>query len=106
VRTASALVLALLLAGCGGGEDDARMRAGRAVFTDLARPRCTLCHTLRDAGATAQVGPDLDRLKPDSARVAAAVTNGVGVMPAQGDNLTPEQIQAVAAYVANVAGTR
>ena len=104
MRTASALVLALLLAGCGGGEDDARMRAGRAVFTDLARPRCTLCHTLRDAGASGKVGPDLDRLKPDTLRVARAVTGGVGVMPSQAGNLTAEQIRAVAAYVAAVAG--
>ena len=105
MRTAPALALALLLAACGGDEEaDARTRLGRAVFTDQARPRCTLCHTLRDAGATARVGPDLDRLRPDSARVVAAVTHGVGVMPAQGENLTPEQIGAVAAYVARVAG--
>ena len=104
MKTVSGLALALVLAGCGGGEADARVKLGREVFTEQSRPRCTLCHTLRDAGATAKVGPDLDRLKPDTARVIAAVTSGVGVMPAQGDNLTPEQIRAVAAYVAAVAG--
>ena len=74
------------------------------MFTAQSLPRCTLCHTLRDAGAAGKVGPDLDRLHPDSARVARAVTGGIGIMPAQGDNLTAEQIGAVAAYVAGVAG--
>ena len=98
-------LLPLLLAGCTSGaerEEEARLAAGRAVFTEESLPRCTLCHTLRDAGATAKVGPDLDRLKPDSQRVARAVTQGIGVMPAQGANLSAEQIGAVAAYVATV----
>jgi cytochrome c6 len=107
VRGASVWLLPLLLAACTGAEErerQARIEAGREVFTELSRPRCTLCHTLRDAGATGKVGPDLDRLKPDTLRVARAVTSGVGVMPSQAGNLTGEQIRAVAAYVAAVAG--
>ena len=107
MRSAPRWLLPLLLAACTGAgesEREARIAAGREVFTENSRPRCTLCHTLRDAGDTAKVGPDLDRLKPDSLRVARAVTSGVGVMPAQGETLTPEQIAAVAAYVSAAAG--
>ena len=107
MRRGRAWLLPLLLAACTSAEErerEARIAAGREVFTELSLPRCTLCHTLRDAGATAMVGPDLDRLKPDSQRVARAVTGGVGVMPAQGETLTREQIAAVAAYVSGVAG--
>ena len=108
MRSLVGAALALVLAGCGGGgepEVDARLELGRRVFTEISRPTCTTCHTLADAGAAGMVGPNLDQLKPDTLRVAAAVTNGLGIMPAQGDHLTPEQIQAVAHYVARVAGT-
>ena len=94
--------LVLLLAAC-AREPDARMTAGREVFTSLASPTCSTCHTLRHADATGAVGPDLDVMRPDSQRVAAAVISGVGAMPAQGDNLTPAQIAAVAGYVARAA---
>lgn len=75
------------------------MTLGRRVFSELAQPTCATCHTLQDIEAGGKVGPDLDQLKPDSQRVAAAVTNGVGIMPAQMENLTEEQIRAVAYYV-------
>ena len=83
--------------------DPARLELGRRVFTALAEPRCGACHTLADAGTTGEIGPVLDTLKPDAGRVTAAVTNGIGVMPAFED-LTPEQVEAVAAYVATVTG--
>ena len=94
--------VAVLLAASCGAEPDPRLELGRAVFTDHAQPKCTICHTLADAGSTANVGPNLDLLKPDSQRVAAAVTNGIGIMPAQGEHLTPEQIGAVAYYLSRV----
>ena len=105
---ARTLLLPLLLAACTSAEErerQARIEAGRQVFTEQSLPRCTLCHTLRDAGATGKVGPDLDRLRPDTLRVARAVRNGVGVMPSQAGNLSDEQIRAVAAYVAARAGS-
>ena len=37
--------------------------AGKAVFT---RSGCGACHTLSDAGATGNVGPNLDEAKPDA----------------------------------------
>jgi cytochrome c6 len=97
----------LVVSACGETaepEADPRLALGRQVFTELSQPTCAVCHTLEDAGASGQIGPNLDQLKPDAQRVAAAVTNGVGVMPAQEDNLTDEQIQAVAYYVAQVTG--
>jgi mono/diheme cytochrome c family protein len=77
---------------------------GREVFTRIAQPSCSVCHTLKDAGASGTIGPSLDELQPDEARVAQAVRDGVGVMPSFADTLTSEQIEAVAAYVASVAG--
>jgi cytochrome c6 len=77
--------------------------AGKAVFTGSAG--CTSCHTLADAGATGNVGPNLDDLKPSYAAVEKQVTNGGGVMPAFKDTLTQKQIQDVSAYVSSVAGS-
>ena len=78
---------------------------GRKVFTELAQPPCALCHVLQAAGAAGTIGPSLDELKPDKARVLEAVRKGVGVMPPFADKLTPEQIQAVADFVAKSAGS-
>jgi cytochrome c6 len=77
---------------------------GRKVFTEIAQPPCRLCHTLQAAGATATVGPSLDEVKPDKQRVLETVKTGIGPMPPFADKLTPEQIEAVANYVAEVAG--
>ena len=74
---------------------------GKSVFASAG---CGGCHTLKDAGATGTVGPNLDALKPSKATVARQVTNGGAVMPSFKDRLTAKQIQAVAGYVASVAG--
>jgi cytochrome c6 len=70
---------------------------GRKLFVSVVPP-CALCHTLKDAGATGAVGPSLDELKPDAARVAKAVRHGVGQMPAF-SHLTDAQVEALARYV-------
>jgi mono/diheme cytochrome c family protein len=72
---------------------------GRSVFTKVAQPSCAVCHALKDAKASGTIGPSLDELRPDMARVKVTVRDGVGVMPAYGEQLTQEQIDAVAAYV-------
>lgn len=95
--------LALLLAAPAVAEDDL-FAQGRQVFLEQAQPSCSLCHTLREAGASGAVGPDLDQLRPDAARVESAVRNGLGVMPPFAESLSDEQIRAVAAYVSSVAG--
>jgi cytochrome c6 len=82
------------------GQGDAA--AGKAVFTGAAG--CSSCHTLADAAATGNVGPNLDDLKPTYDQVEKQVTNGGGVMPAFKDTLSQKQIQDVSAYVSSVAG--
>ncbi|WP_373000978.1 c-type cytochrome [Marinobacter sp.] len=77
---------------------------GKEVFTQQAQPSCTVCHALADAGSSGAIGPDLDELKPSLEQVANAVTSGVGIMPAFNESLSPEQIRAVALYVASVTG--
>ena len=52
--------------------------AGASV---LAQAGCASCHTLRAAGATGTVGPNLDNSKPGQQVVIQFVTNGTGVMP-------------------------
>jgi cytochrome c6 len=74
---------------------------GRTIFLSVG---CSGCHTLKDAGSTGTVGPNLDQKKPAQSRVVDRVTNGKGVMPSFTSKLTPQQIQAVAKYVSSVAG--
>ncbi len=86
-------------AGAGGSGD--QVAAGKKVF---ATAGCTSCHTLKDAGATGTVGPNLDDAKPAKARVVTRVTNGKAPMPSFKGQLTDDQIDAVATYVSSVAG--
>jgi mono/diheme cytochrome c family protein len=74
---------------------------GKQIFASAG---CNGCHTLKDAGASGTVGPNLDQLKPSEAAVEKQVTNGGGAMPAFKGQLTPAQIKAVAEYVSSVAG--
>ena len=73
---------------------------GKAIFT----ANCSSCHTLSAAGASGQVGPNLDNLKPSESRVSSQVEKGGGAMPAFSGQLSPAEIKAVAAYVASNAG--
>ena len=70
---------------------------GKNIF--LEKGNCAACHTLNDAGSNADIGPNLNLIKPDVGRVVMAVTNGIGVMPAYEGTLTSEEIEAVALYV-------
>ncbi len=76
------------------GQGDAT--AGKAVFASAG---CGGCHTLKAAGSTGTVGPNLDQLKPPLDRIVQQVDNGGGPMPAFKSQLTAKQIQDVAAYV-------
>jgi cytochrome c553 len=71
--------------------------AGKQVFASAG---CGGCHTLKAAGSNGAVGPNLDQLKPDAARVAHQVEVGGGPMPSFKATLSPKQIQDVAAFVA------
>jgi cytochrome c6 len=74
---------------------------GRVLFTSAAQPPCAICHTLRDAKATGEIGPSLNEIKPDEDRVRQALQTGIGQMPAF-DSLTDEQKNILAKYVARV----
>jgi mono/diheme cytochrome c family protein len=45
------------------------------------------------------MGPNLNQIKPDIARVINTVTNGIGVMPPYEGVLSTQEIKAVAHYV-------
>ena len=81
-------------------QDAATLERGKNIFTTEAQPSCAVCHTLADAGATGEIGINLDDFKPTEQQVQAAVRDGVGVMPAYKQSLSEEQIEAVAQYVA------
>lgn len=80
------------------------MVQGRLLFKQSAAPACALCHTLKEAEAQGEVGPSLDELKPDAARVAKALRNGIGQMPSYRGKLTEQQIETLARYVAQASG--
>jgi mono/diheme cytochrome c family protein len=80
----------------GGGAVD-----GKQVFASAG---CASCHTLKDAGSTGTVGPNLDQAKPTKALAVERVTNGRGAMPPFKGQLSEAQIEAVAEYVSSVAG--
>ena len=84
-------------------DDDDVMQEGKRLFLTGATPACALCHTLADAGSAGAIGPVLDELKPDAARVEKAVHQGLGVMPAN-KNLSDAQIKLLAQYVARASG--
>ena len=127
-RTTSLLALllaavALLVAGCGGGTEvgatpdtvvgsvptestsssdlpalalKGEATAGKAIF---ASKGCGGCHTLKAAGASGNVGPNLDDVKPSFELAVTRVTKGKGVMPTFGDQLSAQQIADVAQFV-------
>jgi mono/diheme cytochrome c family protein len=69
--------------------------AGRKVFLSAG---CSGCHTLKDAGSTGTVGPNLDDAKPPLSLVVERVTKGAGAMPSFKGQLSDKQIADVAAY--------
>jgi len=102
---ATVFLASLGFVGAARGDDDASQLAlGKALFTNNATPPCALCHTLKDAGTAGAVGPVLDELRPDAARVATALRNGIGAMPSYKALLKDDQIQALARYVSKASG--
>ena len=121
-------LLALLIgvAGCGGGEEVSPLpetvegtvpAATTAATTTSGEPTtsakgdaangnkvfasagCGGCHTLKAAGSSGNVGPNLDDAKPDVALVVDRATNGKGVMPSFKGQLSDQEIADVAQYV-------
>jgi cytochrome c6 len=88
-------------AGGGGQADQADQGApavdGKAVFADT----CGGCHTLSAAGTSGTTGPNLDDASVDAGAVEGIVRDGRGGMPAFGDQLSDDEIAAVAEFVAS-----
>jgi mono/diheme cytochrome c family protein len=85
----------------GGQSTGGSQTSGSAVFASAG---CGGCHTLKAAGATGTVGPNLDQLRPSAATVTTIVRSGGGAMPSFSGKLSDAQIGAVATYVSTVAG--
>jgi mono/diheme cytochrome c family protein len=108
-------VLALAAGGCGGDDGDeagggdtttpATTEGGADGAAVFASAGCGGCHTLEAAGSSGSSGPNLDELQPDQETVEAQVRNGGGGMPAFEGELSDAEIEAVAAYVAENAGS-
>lgn len=103
MSTRHAIAAACMAAASFATQADER-EAGRKLFTSGTAPSCATCHTLRDAQATGEIGPPLDELKPDEARVAQVLRTGLGVMPPFRDKLSERDLALLARYVAQVAG--
>ena len=101
-KSAAAKAAAALPAtGAPSAADPAVLDKGRQIFTDYG---CAQCHSLGDAGATGHVGPSLDG-NPNITQdfVKQRVTDGQGMMPSFASQLSPDEITAVASYIAKVA---
>lgn len=83
--------------GQGGGADSTD---GKTLFS----ASCASCHTLKTANATGTIGPNLDDAKPTREKVITQVTNGGGGMPAFRDQLSKQQIEALADFVSKAVG--
>jgi mono/diheme cytochrome c family protein len=86
------------------GDDSSTTTGGTANGEALFSENCASCHTLAAANASGKVKPNLDQLEPSKSVVVKKVTNGGGGMPAFGGRLSTAQIEAIAEYVARVAG--
>jgi len=108
--------IALLTAsGCGVAQTGSVDR-GRLLFTS----KCATCHSLKDAGSTAQIGPNLDAAFAQARAAGEDSDTIAGVVKAQVENPRPsnvnqsvsmpphivsgEDLDDVASYVASVAG--
>lgn len=120
-----ALVVAVALPACGGEEDEtATPETVEGTVTEdggengdgegdaangesvYASAGCGGCHTLEAAGSSGTVGPNLDEssVAEDPQAVAEKVRAGGGAMPAFEGRLSDQEIQDVAAFVAESAG--
>jgi mono/diheme cytochrome c family protein len=114
-----AIPIVCLLAGCGGTRatptaetvvgtlatttapagpklPEGQATAGKAVFASAG---CGACHTMKAAGTSGTVGPDLDQAAPELAAIQTQVINGGGAMPPFKDQLSEQQIADVSQFV-------
>jgi mono/diheme cytochrome c family protein len=99
-------------AGTGTGQQPAGdPAAGKEIFTTTAQPSCSTCHTLKEAGATQTIGPNLDEVLKgkDAAFIHesivdpnAEVATGYqpGIMPqTYGEQLDEQQLADLVAFL-------
>ncbi len=101
-----------------GGDGGGAAPDGKTLFTDGngTATACSACHTLADAGSSAETGPDLDEALAgkDAAFIRDAITKPDdaiapgfqgGIMPKNyGDTLSAEELDALVTYLGEVAG--
>ena len=113
------LLVVLAMAGCGGGDEvrpapetvvgtlpeqeappgaelEGNPQAGEQIY---AANGCGNCHAFEPAGSTGTAGPSLDESGVDFEGAVEQIANGGGGMPAFKDQLEPQQIADVAAFV-------
>jgi mono/diheme cytochrome c family protein len=90
--------------------------AGKEIFTTTAQPPCSTCHTLKEAGATQTIGPNLDEVLKgkDAAFIHesivdpnAEVATGYqpGIMPqTYGEQLDEKQLADLVAFLVEATG--
>jgi mono/diheme cytochrome c family protein len=95
----------------GTGQPAGDPAAGKEIFTTTAQPPCATCHTLKEAGATQTIGPNLDEVLKgkDAAFIHesivnpnAEVTTGYqpGIMPqTYGEQLDEKQLADLVAFL-------
>lgn len=94
------------------GDNDKKAQGGVKLSTAQAEGRrlftynCGTCHTMRAAGTSGRVGPNLDELRPPKQLVLDAIAKGrargMGQMPAE--LLVGDEAEKVAAFVEAAAG--
>jgi mono/diheme cytochrome c family protein len=88
--------------------DVSNLTAAEKHGRELFARRCSVCHTLQAANASAQVGPNLDNLRPNKALVLDAIkkgrAQGNGQMAA--DLYVGRDAEDVAAFVAKAVGAQ
>jgi cytochrome c2 len=113
---ALAAVAALLVAASGCGTTTADVARGRTLFKE----KCGVCHTLAEAGTTAQIGPNLDDAFASARESGEGGQTFEGIVRAQVENPRPDNgdpavsmpadiasgqdLDDIAAYVGMVAG--
>jgi mono/diheme cytochrome c family protein len=111
---AALVAIALAVAGCGTGSADEER--GRALFIQ----NCGTCHAMAQAGATAEIGPDLDDAFAAARASGQTAATIEGIVEAQtefprpstdnpavsmpADIVTGQDLEDVAAYVGKYAG--
>ena len=102
--------------GGGGSGGEGGAADGKAIFTSAEPSACSTCHTLAEAGSTAEIGPNLDNVLKgkDEGFIREAIVDPdaevaegfqPGVMPKDyGERLSEEELDALVKYLLEATG--